>query len=252
MSPVRFLRWRSAVSAAGSVFRSLGIRPVGGGGNGDIRPWRPPSSRPSSSSSSEKTGLGSRSRFLGWMGRAAGSTFSRRMIGTAGTVGFLSSLAAGTMGSIAADVATTAAGMIVGDGVLFSRLSEEYRSDLLLDLEELFRLLLLLLILLLLLLLDVPLVLLLFPSPLSFPLLLLLLFFDALFSGLDLLLLCFSSGLAGGGAAVVASCRVGVASWRRARTRGSRILGSLLSLSSAACNQGGESSITGGGHTLEG
>jgi hypothetical protein len=111
---------------------------------------------------------------------------------------------------------------------------------LLLDLEEEEELLLRLLLLLLL-----PFVLLLLEL-FSFPLLLLL--FEGLFSDL-LLLLCFSServdGAAitrdscwlGGGAAVVAA----VGSCFLARTRGSRIRGSRLSLSlSAACNQGGE------------
>jgi hypothetical protein len=98
-------------------------------------------------------------------------------------------------------------------------------------------------LLLRLLLLLLPFVLLLLLELFSFPLLLLL--FEGLFSAL--LLLCFSSERVDG-AATRDSCWLGgwgattaVGSCFLARTRGSRIRGSRLSLSlSAACNQGGQ------------
>ena len=221
------LRLRDGCSSgADAVLRSLGIRPEGGGfGSGESRPPPPSSSRISSSSSCEKTGLGSRFRFLSTV--AVGS-FSLR----SGDGCFFSSFTTG--GAANKTVAEAVVGT-EGDAALlfFSRRSDDRWSDLLLldfeEEEELLRPELLLLL-------EVPLeeLLLLFPSR-SFPLLLFLL---GLFSDLDR---CFSSVLGR-----MTSWRVeGAASCFLARTLGSRIRGSLLSLSSAACNEGDQVPLPG-------
>ena len=230
------LRLRDGCSSgADAVLRSLGIRPERGGfGSGESRPPPPSSSRISSSSSCEKTGLGSRFRFLSTVAVGAGGSFSLR----SGDGCFFSSFTTGGAAN------KTVAEAVVGtDGdaalLLFSRRSDDRWSDLLLldfeEEEELLRPELLLLL-------EVPLeeLLLLFPSR-SFPLLLFLL---GLFSDLDR---CFSSVLGR-----MTSWRVeGAASCFLARTLGSRIRGSLLSLSSAACNEGDQVPLP-GEHRWEG